>query len=108
MINCYACRLTNCVGSRIDKLIAVMILVKHPAYVMLPIDLKDGAWFDNEALQVFKRLNELIRPKRLMAGLILGIISLIAIVTSLTASLVALVSKMKSEQFVNDLIKNFY
>lgn len=31
---------------------------------MLPIDLKDDAWFDNEALQTLKRVNELISPKR--------------------------------------------
>ena len=72
MINCYACRLTNCVDSDIDKYTTVMILVKRPAYVMLPINLKDDAWFDNEALQVFKRLNELIRPQRFVAALILG------------------------------------
>lgn len=29
---------------------------------MLPIDLKDNAWFDNKALKTCKRVNKLIRP----------------------------------------------
>lgn len=38
-IHCVACRVTNCIDSSLDKHIAVMILVKIPAYVMLPVDL---------------------------------------------------------------------
>ena len=67
---------------------------------MLPVDLKDDAWFDNGALQIVTRLNELIRPKCFMAALVLGISALLGIVTSLTVSSVILVSEMKTAHFL--------
>ena len=30
---------------------------------MLPTDVKEDAWFDDVALQILKRVNELIKPK---------------------------------------------
>jgi hypothetical protein len=60
----------------------------------------------NVALQTLKRVNELIRPKHFVAALTLGISALIAILTSLKVSTVALVSEMKAAYFVNDLNKN--
>ena len=57
----------------------------------------------NVALQTLKRVNELIRPKHFVAALTLGISALIAILTSLKVSTVALVSEMKAAYFVNDL-----
>ena len=53
-----------------------------------------------------KRVNELIRPNHFAAGLVLGVNALIAILTSLTVSTVALVSDMKTAHFINDLNKN--
>lgn len=73
---------------------------------MLPVDLKDDVWFDNVALQMLKRVNELIRPKGFVVTLILGISILIAILTSLTVSTVTLASDMKTTHFVDDLNKN--
>lgn len=64
---------------------------------MLPVALKDDVWF--------KRVNELIRPKHIVAALALGLSALIAILASLAVSTVALVSEMKSAYFVNDLNK---
>lgn len=60
-----------------------MMLVKRPAYVMLPVDIREEKWFENTGLKTLKKLNELIRPKRFVTTLILGISALIAIVTSL-------------------------
>ena len=68
--------------------------------------MKNDAWFNNETLQTLKRVNELIRTKRFVAALMLGISALIAIVTSLTVSSVARVSEIKTSHFVNDLNKN--
>lgn len=73
---------------------------------MLPLDLKDNAWFDNKALQTLKKVNKLIRPKHFMTALILGINALIAIITSLTVSSTTLVSEIKAKHFLNDLNKN--
>ena len=36
-IHCNSCQLTNCVDPNLDKESAVMILLKRPAYVLLPI-----------------------------------------------------------------------
>lgn len=40
---------------------------------MLPVDLKDDAWFGNEALQTLQKINELIRPRHFLEALMLGI-----------------------------------
>ena len=68
-----------------------MILFKRSAYALLPVELKNDPWFKNSKLQTLKRLNELIRPKRFVAALILGITALIAILTSFALSITALV-----------------
>ena len=59
-----------------------MILLKRPAYALLPIELGNDPWFENSGLQTLKKLNEFIRPKRFVAALILGNTALIAILTS--------------------------
>ena len=57
-------------------------------------------------MQTLKRLNELIRPKRFVAALILGITALIAILASFTLSTTALVQQQHTAHFVNDMHKN--
>ena len=52
------------------------------------------------------RLLVLIRPKRFVAALILGISALIAILTTFAISIAALVQEMHTAQFVNDMNKN--
>ena len=50
-----------------------MIIVKHPSFVMLPVDLKDETWCENSVLQTLKKLHNLMRPKRFVAANLLGI-----------------------------------
>ena len=57
-------------------------------------------------MQALKRLNELIRPKRFVAALILGITALIAILTSFTLSTTALVQQQHTTHFLNGMHKN--
>ncbi|XP_042555352.1 endogenous retrovirus group K member 25 Env polyprotein-like, partial [Dipodomys spectabilis] len=106
LIQCYSCRLTNCVDASIDKEFSVVIIVKRPEYVMLPVNLHNDPWFDNSALQTLRVLYELIRPKRFVATLIFGIASLIALVTSLAVSTTALIQQVHTVHFVNELNKN--
>jgi hypothetical protein len=80
-----------------------MILLKRPAYVLLPIELGYDPWFKNSGVQTLKRLNELIRPKRFVTALILGIAALIAILTSFTISTTALVQQLHAAHFINDM-----
>lgn len=105
-VSCSRCIWTNCIDSSLVKTYSITKILQRPSYVILPVDLKNDAWFDNEALQTLKRVNEFIRPKHFVAVFMLGISALIAIVTSLTVSSVALVSEIKTAHFVNDLNKN--
>ena len=99
-VHCSKCVLTNCVDHKIAASYPLILILRRPSYAMLPVDLKDNVWFDNEALQVFKRLNELIRPKCFVAALILGISAMITILTLLAASLATLISEMRTAHFL--------
>ena len=57
-------------------------------------------------MQALKRLNELIRPKRFVAALILEITALIAILTSFVLSTTALVQQLHTAHFANNMHKN--
>lgn len=54
----------------------------------------------------FETINDLIRLKRFVAALILGISALIAILTSFAASTTALVKEMQTATFVNEMHRN--
>ena len=83
-----------------------MILLKGFCLCFAACRVKNAPWFENSGLQALKRLNELIRPKRFVAALILGITALIAILTSFTLSTTALVQQQHTAHFVNDMHKN--
>ena len=102
-IHCNSCKITNCVDPNLYKESAVMILLKRLIYVLLPVELGNDPWFENLGLQTLKRLNELIRPKRFVTALILGIAALIAILTSFTISTTALVQQLHAAHFINDM-----
>jgi hypothetical protein len=83
-----------------------MILLKRPAYILLPVELGDDPWFENSGMQILKSLTELKRPKRFVTALILGITALIAILTSFTLSTTTLVQQLHTAHFVNDMHRN--
>lgn len=103
-IRCTSCKLTNCIDSTVSG--SVILIVKRPPYVLLPVDLGDEPWFDDSAIQTIRYATGLIRAKRFVAALILGITALIAIVTSFAVSTTALVKEIQTATFVNDLHKN--
>jgi hypothetical protein len=82
------------------------MIVKRPAYVLLPVDIGEESWYDNSTLEVVKNINELTRPKRCVAALILGISALIAMLTTFAVSTTALVKSMQTATFVNELHRN--
>lgn len=63
-------------------------------------------WFDKSGLQALETINDLIRTKRFVAALILGISALIAILTSFAVSTTALVKEMQTATFVNEMHRN--
>lgn len=82
------------------------MIVRRPPFVMLPVDLGDNPCYDNSALQILTSLNELIRPRRFVATLILGITALISILTAFAVETMALVQEIHTAHFVNSLNKN--
>ncbi|XP_054554375.1 endogenous retrovirus group K member 19 Env polyprotein-like [Talpa occidentalis] len=105
-VHCSGCVITNCITPSLARIYPVVVLLKRPPYVMLPVDLHDMPWYDNTAMQVLDEVHALLRPKRFIATLILGIAALISLVTSLATSSVALIQETKTASFVNDLTKN--
>ncbi|XP_049996119.1 endogenous retrovirus group K member 25 Env polyprotein-like [Alexandromys fortis] len=105
-IVCHSCKLTNCITSAEQKELGTMIIVRRPPFVMLPVDLGNDPWYDNSAMQVLNTLNELIRPKRFVAVLILGITTLISILTTFAMATTALVQEIHTAHYVNALNKN--
>lgn len=73
---------------------------------MLPVNMHNGIWFDNSALQILKFVNLIMWPKHFVTALILNLNTLIYILTSLAVSTAALVSKIKTVNFINNLNKN--
>lgn len=103
---CYQCIFTDCITSALDKQYSVFMNLKRPLCVMLPVDMHDDPWFNNSALQILKIVDFMLQPKHFVFALILWINVLIGILTSLAVSTTALVSKVKTANFVNDLSKN--
>ncbi|XP_037054157.1 endogenous retrovirus group K member 13-1 Env polyprotein-like isoform X1 [Peromyscus leucopus] len=105
-IICSSCKLTNCITSSERKELGTVILVRRPPFVMLPVELGPEPWYDNSALQVLSTLRDLIRPKRFVAALILGISALISIITTFAIATTALVQEIHTAHYVNTLSKN--
>lgn len=73
---------------------------------MLPVNMCNGLWFANSALQILKFVNLILRSKHFVTALILNLNTLIYILTSLPVSTAALVSKIKTANFINNLNRN--
>ncbi|XP_048645812.1 endogenous retrovirus group K member 7 Env polyprotein-like isoform X1 [Marmota marmota marmota] len=102
---CEGCTLTNCIDPSISYSNFILI-VHQPSYIMLPVKL-DSIWYDDPGLQALDLVNQaLIRPKRFVAALILGISALIGIIGSMVASTTTLVKEVHTAHHVNQLSKN--
>ncbi|XP_076982864.1 endogenous retrovirus group K member 21 Env polyprotein-like [Tamandua tetradactyla] len=104
-ITCTNCLLTNCINSGLPKNYTTFLIVHQPSYVLLPVKLNEP-WFDDVGYQVMERLNNLMRPKRFVATLILGITALISIIASLAISTTALIQNQQTAHHVNTLTHN--
>lgn len=102
-ITCNNCILT--INSGLPKNQATFLLIHQPPHRLLPVSL-DGEWFDDPGLYILQKLDALIRPKRFVAALILGITALISIITSLALSTAALVQEVHTAYHANELSHN--
>lgn len=73
---------------------------------MLPVNIHNGLWFDNFALQILNVTNLILQPKHFVTALILKTNNLIDVLTSLAVSTAIWVSKIKTANFVYNLNKN--
>ena len=77
-----------------------MLIVKQPPYVIIPVNVTDN-WYDNQELRTLQLLNsQLTKTQRFVATLILGITALISIITSLTVSAVALTKQVHTATII--------
>lgn len=104
-VKCYNCTLTNCL-TKDNGNIKIMLIVRQPPYVMIPVNIT-GDWYDNQGTRILQLLNnQLFRPKRFVAALILGITALISVIASLTVSAIALTKEVHTATFADQLSKN--
>ncbi|XP_044912517.1 endogenous retrovirus group K member 7 Env polyprotein-like isoform X2 [Felis catus] len=101
--SCKRCILTNCMRPELKA--KAFVLLRQPPYIMVPVNVTDS-WHENSGLEALQKLDSLMRPKRFIAALILGITALITIVTSLTVSTIALAQEVHTAHFTNELSKN--
>lgn len=100
---CTECMLTTCIIPNMK--VQIIMLLKKPAYIMLPVTLEES-WYSDKGVKVIKRVSKLMRPKRFVATLILGISALIGIVSSFSLAMYTLVKEVQTAQYINDLSKN--
>ncbi|XP_049560218.1 endogenous retrovirus group K member 7 Env polyprotein-like isoform X1 [Orcinus orca] len=102
-ITCQQCILTTCIIPEMN--VSTIMVLKRPAYIVLPVALNES-WYTDIGAEIIRQVGELIRPKRFVATLILGISALIGILSSFTVATYALVKEVQTAQYANDLSKN--
>ena len=104
-VQCFNCTTTNCI-TRDNGNYKVMLLVRQPPYIMIPVNVT-GSWYNDQSIRALQLLNnKLIRSKRFIAALILGTTALISIITSMTVSAIALTKQIHTATFADQLSKN--
>ena len=72
---------------------------------MIPVT-ETTHWYDSYGLAVLQQLQDLMRTRRFVGLLILGISSLIATITSVTVAAVSLSQQVHTAQYVDTMSKN--
>ena len=100
------CFISNCVDGNYYINYKAVMIVKQPTHLMVPVKL-EGQWFHDYEMKILYEFNGLIsQPKRFIAALIVGITALIAIIASVTVSVVALSKELHTASFVDQLSRN--
>ncbi|XP_043328041.1 endogenous retrovirus group K member 7 Env polyprotein-like [Cervus canadensis] len=103
IVTCDQCILSTSVTSSFN--IQAFVILKRPPNLMIPVN-STGIWYDNYELLVLQQVKELLRSRRLIGLLILGISALIASIASVTVAAVSLLQQAHTAWHVNDLSKN--
>lgn len=101
-LSCSDCNITNCVTQGIES----VVILKQPSFVMLPVKLSQP-WHKEKSEAVLEKIvSELNRSKRFIGMMVTGIVALVTLVASASASAVALTQGVNTAHFVNQLMVN--
>ena len=81
------------------------VVLKRPPYLMIPVSVH-SYWYDNYGLAVSQQLQDLMRTRRFVGLLILGIAALISAITSVTVTAISLTQQVHTAQYVDSMSKN--
>lgn len=100
--SCINCNITNCVTQGVDS----VVILKQPSFVMLPVNLTQP-WYKEKSEAILNRIiSELARSKRFIGMMIAGIVALVTLVASASASAISLTQEINTAHFVNQLMFN--
>jgi hypothetical protein len=105
-ITCEHCILTNCINNSRPLDQKRILIVKQPAFVMLPVQI-NGTWYDNVGVQALLEIKKaLTRHKRVVDLIIAGVLALMSLIASAVTSTVALSQSIQTVHYLNHLAKN--
>jgi hypothetical protein len=81
--------LTNCINNSRPLDQKTILIVKQPAFVMLPVQI-NGTWCDNPGVQALLEIKKALTRCRRVVGLIAGVLALVSLIASAVPSTVAL------------------
>ena len=103
IVTCEQCMLSTCLTPQYN--VCSFVVLQRPPYLMIPVTVTSH-WYDNYGLIVLQQLQDLMRQRRFVGLLILGISALITAITSVTAAAISLTQQVHTAQYVNAMSKN--
>jgi hypothetical protein len=100
------CILTNYINNSRPLDQKMILIVKQPAFVMLPVQI-NGTWYNNPGVQALLEIEKVLtRHKRVIGFIIAGVLALMSLIASAVASTVGLSQSIQTAHYVNHLGKN--
>ena len=103
VVTCEQCMLTSCLTPQYN--VCSFVVLKSLPYLMIPVT-ETTHWYDSYGLAVLQQLQDLMRTRRFVGLLILGMSALIATITSVTVASVSLTQRVHTAQYVDTMSKN--
>uniref|UniRef100_K7E362 Retroviral envelope protein GP41-like domain-containing protein n=1 Tax=Monodelphis domestica TaxID=13616 RepID=K7E362_MONDO len=104
-INCTKCRLHQCLSPKHqDSYVAIMY---HPPLMWVPVNLTE-TWASTPTVHIVQKAFNMVihRSKRMVFALVGAVVSVIAMITSLTTATLALTSSIQNHEFIQEVVSN--
>nr|XP_020857523.1 endogenous retrovirus group K member 7 Env polyprotein-like [Phascolarctos cinereus]XP_020857524.1 endogenous retrovirus group K member 7 Env polyprotein-like [Phascolarctos cinereus] len=109
-VTCNSCSVSECIGPKISD--QIIFIITQQKFALVPVKSKD--WYESRSDHIFGIIDQrnqlaIVRKKRCISCIVLGIVSLIAIVTasvSLSQSISIARNEMVQADFMNQLACN--